>query len=722
VAVGWVRSLRRSARSRAPLVPVLLVALIACDDGAIDREARSATPQVPIISQQAVRLDLVRDLPSAWVDREIDRVAFDSKSQRRFTQGWWPVQNPSEGEPWIWSTGRSSVIELPIVAAADRTLSLDIEPLIAPHKLPHQTVRISWNEHDLGLHVLDWERQTITVDIPATIQARGLNRLRLEPLFWISAAVARVSFDDRVVALKLHGLTLSGAPNVQAAALPGVRIRGHDLIQSPGSLVAWHYWLPDGARLRTKLSWRGATQPEQPMRWDLSLTEVSGEQTVLASHGMEAVWTDGEISLDIDLSAWAGQRIGLQATLTGRSSSEGLVWQSPHIDGTERSIAIDSSKVRDRYNLLFVLFDTLRADHLAPYGNEIVETPALQEFSDSGFSFDRAYANASWTRPSVASLWTGLRPSAHQVTAIKSLVPEAAPYLPAILSEAGYLTVAVSNNAHFSPDFGFDRGYSQMYNYFDERATVLEENPSPAEQAELLWSRFLAPAFEQQQEQPVFAVVHEIDPHSPYRAPAPFAERYGFGYEGNIDGWNTRSLKEGMRMLKLVNEYGSWLGEADRRQMRAEYMAEVSFVDAYFSEILKHLEQSGRRDRTLVVFLSDHGEQFFEHGLWGHGRSLYEEELHVPLIFSLPGVVPAGGRTGQPVQLVDIVPTVLDLVGIEPPQLQHGRSLLPLILRERETPIAANRSWRAPIRSSMVSAPSIRPANGGTRCNSPIGS
>jgi arylsulfatase A-like enzyme len=694
VVVGRARFLRRGARIRGHLSFALLVSVLGCENESVDRAARSARAQTETTSQKVVVLDLVRDLPSAWVDREIDRIELLPRTQRRFTHGWWQINAPSDDEPSIWSTGRASVIELPVVELADRTLSLDVEPLMAPDQLPHQTVRISWNDHDLGRHVLDWKRQTITLDIPAAIQTLGLNRLRLEPLWWISAMAARISFNDRDVGLKLYGLSLSGAPEARAAGLPGVRIQRDDVIQHPGSLVAWHYRLPDAPRLRTSLGWQGGRPPAHPMRWTLSVLEESGKQTVLASHEMEALAAGEEIALDIDLSAWAGQRIGLQATLAGRRSRDVLVWRAPRIDGVEQRSAFDPSNVRDQYDLLFVLFDTLRADHLAPYGNEVIDTPALQALSDSGFTFDRAYANASWTRPSVASLWTGLRPTAHQVITASSTVPEAAPYLPAILSKAGYLTVAVSNNAHFSSDFGFGRGFEQMYDYFDERPAVLDEHPSPAAQAEQLWSRFLAPAFEQQTERPVFAVVHEIDPHSPYEAPPPFADRYEFGYEGNIDGWNIRNVKEGMRMLRAVNDYGEWLGEADKLQMRAQYMAEVSFVDAYFGEIMKHLERSGRRDRTLVVFLSDHGEQFFEHGLWGHGRSLHEEELHVPLIFSLPGVVPAASRTALPVQLLDIVPTVLDLVGVEGPQPQHGRSLLREILsdsgsKERGDPIFA---------------------------------
>jgi arylsulfatase A-like enzyme len=212
---------------------------------------------------------------------------------------------------------------------------------------------------------------------------------------------------------------------------------------------------------------------------------------------------------------------------------------------------------------------------------------------------------------------------------------------------------------------------------------VLAEHPTVEAQAARLWSRYLADAFavpDGGEPEPVFAVVHEIDPHSPYQAPEPFRSQYDFGYVGNIDGWNTANMRQGMRVLDVVNARDAWLSEADRRAMRAAYMAEVSFVDAYVGALLGHLEATGRRDRTLVVFVSDHGEQFFEHGAWGHGRSLYQEEIAVPLVFSLPGVLPAGLRSSTPVELADVAPTILDLLGVEGPAELQGRSLLPDML------------------------------------------
>jgi arylsulfatase A-like enzyme len=272
-----------------------------------------------------------------------------------------------------------------------------------------------------------------------------------------------------------------------------------------------------------------------------------------------------------------------------------------------------------------------------------------------------------------------MHPSAHKVLAAKSVLPDGVPYLPVLFSDAGYRTLAVSNNAHFSARYGFGRGFGEMFDYYLERQAVLIDYPSAKAQAEQVWNRFLGPAFQASGEEPVFAVLHEIDPHSPYQAPAPYSNLYDFGYSGNIDGWEKR-FSEHLLVFRLINDYGSWVSEEDKDQLRSLYKAEVSFVDEYFGALLEKLDESGRRDSTLIVFLSDHGEQLFEHDLWGHGNSLYQEELQVPLIFSLPGVLPEGGRSRALVQLADVAPTLLDLAGIQKPKGLQGRSLVPDML------------------------------------------
>ena len=645
--------------------------------GAFTHEAR--------LVETPIELRLGDDRDGVWLDREWGRLELGRTEQRRFSSGWLRVEADQTGRGGapasIPATGRASIVEIPIADVVDRRLELDLAPLAGERALPNQVVRIVWNGVDLGRHELAFGRQIIGVEVPAAIQRPGLNRLRIEPLYWVSGQAAGVSGDGRPISFTLWGLTLVGGSDAPSSRPRGVAFVEDGVVQAAGAIFAWYARVPHGARLRGSLRWEGDLS-DPTARVHAELADDSGERLALVDAVLADLSTAEGLALDVDLARFGGRLAGVHAAVSGKAGEGRLIWSGVRVEGVHRDRAVDADAVRDDYDVLVLLFDTLRADHLSPYGNDEVQTPHLEALAASGFTFMQAGSNASWTRPSVASLWTGLHPWAHGVTDNKASVPTGAPYLPAILSGAGWRTVGVASNPHFTEQFGFARGFDTLVDYWEERFEVLESEPSPEGQAARLWSRFVAPVFDEttaregEKGQPVFALVHEIDPHSPYQAPEPYASLYDFGYQGNIDGWDYKKLRQSMRVLEVVNAPQPWLGEADRRALRAAYMAEVSFVDAYVGALFGHLEASGRRDRTLVVFLSDHGEQLFEHGAWGHGRSLYQEELAVPLIFSLPGVIPAGQRSAVPVELVDVAPTILDLLGLERPSGMQGRSLL----------------------------------------------
>ncbi len=661
------------------VVSLILAALLAgCGESADTRLSESLPGESEPGRERPVVLDMVEDLPAAWVGYETLGSVFDRREEARFTQGWYTLQYVDAQRRAIWSKGPKSVVEIVVLEVKDRKLTLDLAPLDARGKLPHQNIRVFWNDVDLGRFLLGWERQTLEISLPAEAQRPGLNRLVIAPLYWISPIAVGLSFDSRQVGVRLYDFQLSGTGREPANSQERVSAEGNRILQPQNSVIAWHYVLPQSARLKMNLQ-RGARSNSSGGLWQVVVRAESGAESVVAELAAEEF---GERELDIDLADYSGQMAAIQAIFrpyTGGDGEGTIRLERARIEGVEFEQDVLLSLERKPYNVLVVLFDTLRADYLEPYGSQTVKTPALTQFAQRGFSFDQAHANASWTRPSVASLWTGLHPSGHTVLDPNSSLPESVPYLPELFAESGYLTLAVSNNAHFSKEFGFGRGYAHLFDYFAERDSTLVEAPSPEAQAGRVWDRFLAQGFEAQDEKPVFAVLHEIDPHSPYAAPAPYSEMYDFGYSGNVDGW-LKEYTEHLLVFKAVNDHGPWLDESAKREIRSLYSAEVSFIDGYFGALLERLEASGQRDRTLVVFLSDHGEQLFDHGIWGHGRSLYQEEVQVPLIFSLPGVLPEGGRSEALVQLADVAPTLLDMMGLAVPETIHGKSLLPEML------------------------------------------
>jgi arylsulfatase A-like enzyme len=647
-------------------------------------------PEPPAIEvvKNATMLDLVADLPFAWIDRELPVISMlHATHQRRLSQGWLGIQRTKSGQGLVWARGRSSVVELTILQPVDRLLTLQVAPTVAPAKLPQQSLSILWNGEPLERFDLDWKLQRLRLQVPAELQRSGLNRLELRPRYWISPARARIASADEEISFQLRSIEIESELSVPAPAQAGASARrgangGHSVIQECGSSVSWFYWLPKDARLRgsIRLEHGDAPKPNEPgSAWTLALTDAGGAQRVIA----ERSWTNRdpshEVQLDVDLSSVTGV-VALESIL---ATTEGRTGPCPsielerlRIEGFTYDTVMQTGAPPERTHVLVVLFDTLRADSLGAYGNEQAKTPFIDRLAASGVTFMNTASTASWTKPAIASLWTGLHPTSHGVEGPESSLPAAVPYLPDVLRGAGYRTLSVSGNPYYSATFGFDRGFDEMIHYYLERDRVLEQLTSPEAQADAVWERFLEPALEHGDGKPVFAVLHEIDPHFPYQPPAPYDELFDSGHPADLESWNTLPEEQLLLMLQAASQYGRWLKDEDVRALRGRYDGEVSAMDAYLGRLIAHLDRAGLRERTLLVFISDHGEQFFEHGGWGHGASAYEEELRIPFILSLPGTLPEGRRLETPVSIVDVAPTVLEILGIPQPHGQHGRSLL----------------------------------------------
>jgi arylsulfatase A-like enzyme len=172
--------------------------------------------------------------------------------------------------------------------------------------------------------------------------------------------------------------------------------------------------------------------------------------------------------------------------------------------------------------------------------------------------------------------------------------------------------------------------------------------------------------------------LHEIDPHAPYEAPEPYRSAYDTGYRGRADSEKTAVFLQKRHYQEL-----SW---PDIEHLKAMYRAEVAFMDDYFGYLMDRLRDRGVLENTLVVFLSDHGEEFYEHGNIGHDFALYEESIRVPLMMYFAGILPAGRTADAAVGLVDVMPTILDLAGSATPGEIDGLSLVPEIFAPKDFP------------------------------------
>ncbi len=304
-----------------------------------------------------------------------------------------------------------------------------------------------------------------------------------------------------------------------------------------------------------------------------------------------------------------------------------------------------------RKNILIILIDTLRPDHLGCYGYKRDTSPNIDKIAEKGIVFTDFYTVCPWTNPTIASLFTGLYPQAvfppaKHPQAIKQRLPEELETLAEIFRREGYRTFALVDHPSISKQLDYHRGFEEYIELFFKRG----------------WHQWLgtkssnvlkdfSALLDKSRDNHFFIYLHLIYPHQPYSPPPPFNKLFGKGYQ-NL----TPEEKQGVINL---------------------YDGEIKYTDQLVGDIFHVLKVRKLLGNTYIIITSDHGEGFWEHGLWEHGNSLFNELLKVPLI-----IYPPGGRTAQPARIqeltsfISLFPTIMDFVNIKKYPNADGESLL----------------------------------------------
>ena len=323
-------------------------------------------------------------------------------------------------------------------------------------------------------------------------------------------------------------------------------------------------------------------------------------------------------------------------------------------------------------NIIVYLVDTLRADHLGTYGYDRPTSPFLDAMGSEGVVFDHAMAQSGWTRTSVASILTGLQPRVHAVLDRDDALSDEAITLPRLLREQNYETHAVVTNGNVGPSFGFRNGFDS-FAYVPERV----ETEGIHQSSERVNEVFFDWLGQRNVDKPFFAYLHTTDPHGPYTPSEPYRSRF-------LRDVRLAKLVRA-RTIPLIIEEIPELSVTDAVGGLVDlYDAEIAYNDYHFGQLLDHLRALDLYDSTLVLFVSDHGEEFFEHGAFEHGKTLYSEMIFVPLVIKFPGGWAAGTRVSSRVQHIDIMPTILQLAGLPPPPGSSGDSLVAAISGAQE--------------------------------------
>ena len=599
--------------------------------------------------------DLVEEFPLAEVLQEVSEVDVGTPGARRhLARGWYDDEGGDGGPTFAWSEGDESTIEFVLVEARDVGIELRCRPFVAPG-VAGQVVTPFINGDPLPGFSLRPGFASYRVDLPAARLMEGRNRLTFRYRYAVAPReVATGNNDWRRLAVAVDWLRFDAGDNPPQ---PGVSRAEPALDVPPRSLVAYHFRYLEGLRVEvdqvTSLNGSG--------RLRLVAVSQTGVTTVLA----DAAVGDGRVRAEVFGPEGEPFRLELQSIAAVGAGGQGSVVRlvNPRLTapvGRGRSTAARpparSLATAGRPNMVIYLVDALRADRLGVYGQPRDLSPELDAFAASATVYERAWAPSSWTRPSVASIFTGLRPEVHGTNGRLDRLGDGMAVLAERFAGAGYATAAVVANPNISAEFGFARGFDSFL--------LMEPNRRRSTHLDREVEGWLEA---RDRSRPFLLYVHAVDPHLPYEPSEPFRTRFAPGVERADLG--STAVVGALQARNLLDE--------DRYvpDLLALYDGEVACNDHSFGLLLEQLERRGLDRDTVVVFLSDHGEEFFDHQGWIHGRTLYREVLQVPLVIRFPAQS-EGRRVVVPVQLTDLMPTLLELAGLDPQPGIHGVSLL----------------------------------------------
>jgi len=693
-----------SRRSAAAALLPLSIALLAC--GGEEERPPAEPPPVAVVAEPVLH-DLAADFPAAELHRQKERLDLGTAEARSHLLAGWGADESDGDGPFVWGVGERSELEFFAGGPAEVTLVVRGRALRF-EGAPEQRVRVAVNGREVGEVVVPKRLGERRLPLPRGALEPGRNVVTFtygyhrEP-----AEVIPGARDERSLAVQWYGVELRGLADAPPPRLAGAgELAAPERIEIPlGSEVGYYFELGPGAEL--------AFDDLAALEGDLARLRVrveTGSGTELHLHDPAGPEVAGPLRIPLGLEARGVVHLALGATREGLEGGvaawlQGLfaepggvsvvrprvvsaapsIEAAADVDGSRDeeggTIPDEEGGTRDeeggtprpstpRPNVLIYLVDTLRADHLGLYGYPRPTSPRIDAFGADATVFRDAQAQTSWTRTAVASILTGLLPQSHGVRDRADALAPPVATLAEILAAAGYRTAGIITNGNVEPAFGTGQGF-ELYDYLSESKERVEfhQLSDRLNEAAFAWleSWRATPAPDRA---PFFLYLHATDPHAPYTPPEPFRSRFAPGVDperGHLD--RVHAISAGSEPAPP--------GTAEA--WRQLYDGEVAWNDHHFGELLDRLKALDLYDSTLIVLISDHGEEFYEHGGWEHGKTLYAEQLRIPLVIRLPGGGGAGREVADLADQIDVLPTILDHLGIEPPAPVDGRSLLPLL-------------------------------------------
>jgi arylsulfatase A-like enzyme len=398
------------------------------------------------------------------------------------------------------------------------------------------------------------------------------------------------------------------------------------------------------------------------------------ERTVTTAHRWETA--------TVDLARLAGRDVTLSLVLASERPRALGFWGTPVIRSVPEKTADkgNTSPPTRPQGVILVWMDTLRRDHLPMYGYARPTTPNLARIAAEGTIFDDCVAQATWTKASGPSILTGLYPSTHGVQSFNDLLPSSATTIAEVYRQAGYATLGLETIIFVGKFSNQHQGFEELH----EQGSFPERQAGSTKAARTEVDR-LIPWLAAHRDVPFFVLLHLADAHSPHRPYPPYDSMFGDPRGREQHDKETEKVRPFIQNATMRPRGMPTRDELAKAGVDAErwiayekdgYDGSIRAMDAELGRLRERLGEMGLDRRTLIAFLADHGEEFLEHGRTFHNQSVYGELTGVPLFFWWPGRVPAGRRAAETVELIDVMPTLLELSGLAPPKGIQGASLV----------------------------------------------
>ncbi|MCP4661894.1 MAG: sulfatase-like hydrolase/transferase [bacterium] len=601
-------------------------------------------------------VDLVADF-SALVIRQPTRLIElgEPTAHPHLVRGWFEPARTMERK-MLWSMGDSAEVAFFLFRIED----LELRFRCRARAGAGPSISLSVNDSFVREQPLTPQVAEYRLTIPASLLKRGENRLEIEHA---PPSIRRQRRSDMRVAWESIGFGPAPAPALEP---PRASVDEGTVFIPFDTRVDLFTALPPSSKLVVdKIEIRGPSEGRLHVSWHPLQQQGPRvrEQYRSGSHLVTALSSE---------SGGRG-RLSLLAVADGETTpAAGVVLTRPRIRAAPAPPAAAAADQGARPgvpgparpNVIIYMIDTLRRDHLGCYGYHRDTSPFIDRFAEDGVLFENAQAQTPWTRASVGSVLTGLWSQIHGALGDDDALPEEVITLPERLREIGYHTAAVTANGNVNRAAGFAQGFDDFIYLENVRPGQILSRATDVNETVLEWLDA------ETRRTPFFLWILTIDPHVPYDAPEPFHSQFS-------SAPRDPEFATGPRISELALQQEPVPRETIDRLIDL-YDAEIAANDAGFGALVAALRQRGLYEESLIILLSDHGEEFDDHGGWMHGATLHAEMLNTPLIVKLPG---GSGpiRRREVAQHVDLVATILDVVGVPLPERTQGRSLTSLL-------------------------------------------